>query len=483
MSDGSSEERRRPGSDDAGTDDRWLDALRECSREVLLRLDPELTVLYASVSARRVVGLSAERLIGARLDDFGHPEDLASLLAAAMIARDSGEETSAMFRWHAADAEWRWCEIFFRSGDDAIHASLRDITKYKSIEKAIERVAREWRGTFDAAHDAILMLDRQCRVVRVNRSTLAVFDCEFQDLVGNPLKRLIHDRLGLQDPFGLAEVWAQRRQVRRDVELKTRSTWLRSTLDPILMADGEFAGAVLFLTNITAEKHTEIKLRRSLNEVRQLSSQLQQYREQERRSIARELHDELGHSLTALKMDIAWLIKRLPEGDEDALARGRQVSLSVDRTVAATRRIVSRLRPPVLDDLGLDAALEWLLSDIQRHSEITVKAELSALPERLRGDTATALFHIVQEALTNAIRHSKADTVYVRWEATDDNQFRLRIEDNGKGFDRRAEDGRAHFGLIGIAERVHAFGGQFDIDSAPGCGTRLDVLIPAEVLP
>jgi len=456
--------------------------LAEAAHEMICRLDAGLAILYASPATRRVTGYAPEHLVGARLDDFGHPDDLAALLSSFALAQESGDEASTMFRFRTAEGGWRWCEAFLGVAEDGIRATIRDVEKYKRIEKAIERVAREWRTTFDAAHDAILMLDREGRVVRVNRSTLEIFDCEFQDLVGNPLNRLVNERLKLDDPFGLTEVWQQQQQVRRDVELEARSIWLRSTLDPIMMADGEFSGAVLFLANITAEKQAEIKLRRSLDEVRQLSIRLQDYREQERRSIARELHDELGHALTALKMDIAWLSKRLPETDDAALERGREVAASVDRTVAATRRIVSRLRPPILDDLGLDAALEWLLADFQRHSGLKVDADIESMPERLRGETATALFHVVQEALTNVSRHADASSVKVSWDPADETMWRLRVEDDGKGFDRHDEDGRARFGLIGISERVHAFGGEFEIESRPDRGTRLEVLVPSEAL-
>jgi PAS domain S-box-containing protein len=363
-----------------------------------------------------------------------------------------------------------------------MRCSLLDVTRFKRIELAIERVAREWRSTFDATHDAILMLDAQGSVMRVNRATLELFSCEFQDLVGKPLESLVRDRLKLEDAFGMAKVWQERAQVRQDAELPERSIWVRSTLDPILLPGGALGGAVLFLTDITAEKGAELRLRKTLDEVRRLSSRLRDYRDQERRSIAREVHDELGHALTALKMGVAWLSKRLPEADPDALTRAAELSALIDQTVAATRRLVSRLRPPVLDDLGLDAALEWLLSDFQRNSGLAVEAELSAMPHRLRGDGATGLFHIVQEALTNVLRHAQASRVAVRWAALDDGRFRISIDDDGCGFDREARDYVSGYGLLGISERVHDLGGEYWISSEPGEGTRIDVTVPAEAL-
>jgi len=465
-----------------------LDLLSEASHELVCRLSPEMTVLYASPAAERVVGRPPAQMLGARLDDFSHPADLAGLLAAFALARDSDEETHAMFRFRTVDSEWRWCEIFFRDDGNphGARCSLLDVTRFKHIELAIERVAREWRSTFDATHDAILMLDVRGNVLRVNRATLNLFKCEFQDLVGNPLELLVRERLQLQDAFGMTQVWQSREQVRQDVELPQRSIWLRSTLDPILLPGDanamEIGGAVLFLADITAEKCAELRLRKTLREVRQLSSRLRDYREQERRSIAREVHDELGHALTALKMGVAWLGKRLPESDPEARARAVELSGLIDQTVAATRRLVSRLRPPVLDDLGLDAALEWLLSEFQRNSGLAVEARLASMPQRLRGGGATALYHIVQEALTNVLRHAQASRVSVQWDALDNGHCRISIADDGCGFDQEAKEYAAGFGLLGISERVHDLGGQYEIVSHAGNGTRIVVTVPAEAL-
>ena len=467
------------GQDEAGL----LGLLTEASHELVCRLGPELTVLYASPSALRVVGQRPETLIGLRLDEFGHPDDLAALISAFALARDSDEETAAVCRFRTAEDAWRWCEVFFRGGGSVgLRCTILDVTRFKRIEQAIERVAREWRSTFDAAHDAILMLDAERRILRVNRATLDLFGGGFQDFVGQPLEVVVRDRLGLDDAFGMERAWRDSCQVRLEVELPEESRWLRSSLDPIRSSAEEFGGAVLFLTDITAEKRAELRLRKSLDEVRRLSSRLQDYREQERRSIAREVHDELGHALTAMKMGVAWLRKRIPESDPVAVERATELSDLVDQTVAATRRLVSRLRPPVLDDLGLDAALEWLIGEFQRHSGIPVDARLETMPPRLRGAGATALFHVVQEALTNVARHAGATRATLRWEMVDEAHARVTVEDDGRGFNREAADFVAGFGLLGITERVHGLGGQHEIDSAPGAGTRLVITVPLEVL-
>jgi len=460
--------------------------LAENAREVVSCHGADSTILYASPSAQRVLGFDSSELVGHRLDDFAHPDDLSELLSAFALANEADQESSALFRCRRPDMGWRWCEIFCRgvSPEAAmigeVHATIRDVTKYKRIEKAIERVAKEWRTTFDAANDAVIMLDSGARVMRVNRSTLALFDCSFQDLIGGSLVDVTKARLTLDDPFGIKRAWQERTRVRRDSRIGAREVWLRSTVDIVEGDDGRIDGAVVFVADITNEKAAELRLRASLDEVRDLSAHLQTVREEERRAIAREVHDELGHALTALKMDIAWLVKRIPADDESAIRNGRELGQLVDQTISVVRRIVSELRPPVLDDLGLEAALEWLCEDFKRHHGLEAAFHVSEVPSRLRGDNASAIFRIVQEALTNVSRHAGASRVGVRL-GKDGDGFVLNVEDNGRGFDTEKFRDLAGFGLLGISERVRDLGGTLDIDSKPGAGTRLTIDLPGAV--
>lgn len=461
--------------------------LADNAREMVSRHTVDLTFLYASPASTRVIGYPPEDLIGYRLDDLTHPDDLSAVLSTFAIARDSSETSSAVFRCRAPDKTWRWCEMFCRSdaspdgGTEEIHATIRDVSKYKQIEKAIERVAKEWRSTFDSAQDAILMLDRRANVIRVNLATLRFLDCEFKDLIGKPLSEITRQRLQLDDPFRVEAVWTHKSQARKDLELEDRSIWLRSTVDPILTEDGRIDGAVVFIANITSEKQAEIRLLTTLDEVRELTSHLQTVREEERRSIAREVHDELGHSLTALKMDIAWLVKHVPDCDDEISRRGSELTGLVDQTISSVRRIVSRLRPPVLDDLGLDAALEWLASDFQRYSGVETSIELADIPDRLRGVKASSIFRIVQEALTNVSRHARARHVSIcgRMDASN---YRLVVKDDGRGFERNESAHQPGFGLLGIAERVRDLDGEMHIDTETGKGATLTVILPAEAI-
>lgn len=463
--------------------ERLYRLLADNAREMVSRHTADLTFLYASPAACRVIGYPPEHLVGQRLDDLVHPDDLSSLLSTFALARDIREDSSAVFRCRAPDHQWRWCEVMCRgvldeaTGTEEIHATIRDVTRYKQIEKAIERVAKEWRGTFDSAQDAILMLDRRANIVRVNISTLRLLDCEFRDLIGKPLAEVTRDRLQLTDPFRVRQVWSGESQVRSDLELENRSIWLRSTVNPIKSENGRLEGAVVIIANITTEKQAEIKLLKTLDEVRELSAHLQTVREEERRSIAREVHDELGHALTALKMDIAWLVKHIPDDEGKVQGRGAELTGLVDQTISSMRRIVSRLRPPVLDDLGLDAALEWLTSDFQRYSGVSTEITLSDLPRRFRGPNASCIFRIVQEALTNVSKHAAATQVSITG-GMRGGSYRLVVRDDGQGFEFGADSHRTGFGLLGIAERVRELDGEMEMDTQPGNGAALLITFP-----
>lgn len=457
--------------------------LADNAREMVSRHTADLTFLYASPAASRVIGYPPEHLVGQRLDDLAHPDDLSSVLSTFALARDIRDNSSTVFRCRAPDQRWRWCELVCRgvsdetTGTEEIHATVRDVTRYKQIEKAIERVAKEWRGTFDSAQDAILMLDRRANIIRVNIATLRLLECDFRDLIGQPLVGVTRNRLQLEDPFQVRQVWSGGSQVRTDLQLSRKSIWLRSTVDPIRADDGSLEGAVVFIADITTEKQAEIKLLKTLEEVRELSSHLQTVREEERRSIAREVHDELGHALTALKMDIAWLVKHVPDDDGELNSRGAELAGLVDQTISSMRRIVSRLRPPVLDDLGLDAALEWLTADFQRYSGVEAEITLEDLPDRFRGPEASCIFRIVQEALTNISKHAAASHVSIRG-GMDGDSYRLSVRDDGQGFEPQSQVNRTGFGLLGIAERVRELEGTMEMDSLPGKGTRLLMTFP-----
>lgn len=229
------------------------------------------------------------------------------------------------------------------------------------------------------------------------------------------------------------------------------------------------------LQDITERKRTELALIESRRQLRELSSHQKTLIEEERKRIAREVHDELGQRLTALKMEISLL--RLSFGNNPELLHiAEEMRTLADGTIDVVRQIASNLRPAALD-LGLVAAIEWLAEDLQLRSEIRCELEIGSEEIHMDELPATVAFRVVQESLTNVARHSGASAVRIALREAG-GQLHLRIQDNGKGFDPAAGTPREGFGLLGMRERVLALNGGLQIDSTPGHGTTVSIDIP-----
>jgi two-component system sensor kinase len=192
------------------------------------------------------------------------------------------------------------------------------------------------------------------------------------------------------------------------------------------------------------------------------------------------LHDDLGQQLTALKMDLSWLAHRVP--DENTLPEKIQSMQALTNTsVASLRRIASDLRPTMLDDLGLAPAIEWLAQDFAHRSGVKVHLDISDHALRLTKDAETAIYRIVQESLTNVARHAKASNVFITMTQTE-NGFSLTVRDDGIGLAPGSARKGKSFGLLGMKERVHVFGGAIYMASHADGGTCVEVMLPANVI-
>lgn len=230
----------------------------------------------------------------------------------------------------------------------------------------------------------------------------------------------------------------------------------------------------ILLNDIEARKVLTDELRRSHRELRDLAEHNARVKEDERKRISREIHDELGQGLLALRMDLA----RLARGDTTAVARAQidNALLQIDNTMAAMRTIINELRPAVLD-LGLDVAIEWEVAKFHRRTRIECQLNLTDEVFPLDDDIATALYRIVQESLTNIMRHAQASRVDVGlW--MENGWVFLTIADNGIGIADQCRRKAKSFGLIGISERVYSLGGAFDTESTAGVGTKLTIALP-----
>jgi signal transduction histidine kinase len=216
---------------------------------------------------------------------------------------------------------------------------------------------------------------------------------------------------------------------------------------------------------------------RRIDSQRALTARLQALREEERARVAREIHDELGQTLTVLKMDLAWWTGRLPAEPPALRDMAQRMLALMDTTIQSARRLFTDLRPSILDELGLAAALDWLAKEFQERTGIRCEFAFKEDEGVLDPEMATALFRICQEALSNVARHAGATQVNIRQERQADSLL-LSVEDNGKGITDREIANRKSLGLMGMRERALLLGGEFTIQGRPGAGTTVTVRMP-----
>jgi len=353
----------------------------------------------------------------------------------------------------------------------------------ESMRGALASAQARLVAIVDSAMDAVITVDEQQRIVLFNRAADQVFQVRREDAIGSPLERFIPQRFRGEhhhhiERFGQTGITSRRMgdvttlwALRADgVEFPIEASISQAT-------DLGQRYFTVILRDITVRKQHEDELRRSQRELRELSAQVHEAREEEKTRIARELHDELGQLLTALKMDLASLLPQLRE--PELAARATEMAALLDQTVTATRRISADLRPLMLDDLGLADAATWLVDDFVKRSGIAVSidiAESEALA-RLPAPIATTLYRAVQESLTNIARHSGAKRAWVVF-AVDDGSVHVEVEDDGRGIAPADLAKARSLGLKGMRERIAYLGGSLDIAAAPRGGTRLRLSVP-----
>ncbi|MCF8177014.1 MAG: hypothetical protein K9J74_00755 [Sulfuritalea sp.] len=255
--------------------------------------------------------------------------------------------------------------------------------------------------------------------------------------------------------------------------------WLQIRATTEFDAGGERAihGVIL---DVTALKRAQQDLERSRMELRRLASHRETRVEQERARLAREFHDELGQVLNTARMHLQLLERTLPAVSVDAREAARNIDAMIADAFRSVKAIASGLRPAALN-LGLTAAVEWVAARVLDPASIQYQISCAPEADRLDDDYAIAMFRIIQESLSNIVRHAQAHKVRIAL-SRHESELHLLVEDDGKGFDAKSVDHATHFGLLGISERVKSLGGLLEIDSAPGTGTRLAVKLPQVLL-
>lgn len=362
----------------------------------------------------------------------------------------------------------------------AILGNSMDITEQKEVKETLQELDSLKASILDAAPQAIVGLHN--RIIKfANAAVEDVFGWRPDELIGRSVTlfyrnereaeeigRYFYTTLTNQRTF-VSEFYCRHKNG-DDLLCKMRA----SRIGDILTGDRRI---VITYEDVTEQRKAERELANSQEQLRNLSMHLQSVREKESTRIAMKIHDELGQSLTALQLDLAWLGSRLPPGDLTLTSKIQHMRELIDTTVESMHRISTELRPTLLDDLGLTAAMEWQLQEFRERTGIHYKARLNLKEGFIERELATALFRIFQEVLTNIARHAEATSIRVNLTKKGDGLY-LDVSDNGKGITKEQIDNPKSFGIIGIRERVNFWGGAISITGKPGKGTDIKVRIP-----
>ena len=351
-------------------------------------------------------------------------------------------------------------------------------------EQRTETTQAQLESIVDSAMDAIITIDENQRIVLFNRAAEQVFRTTRERALGSTLDHFLPARFRGAHRAHVAHFGRTGVTSRRMGDITT--LWglredgsefpLEASISQVVEQGRRYFTVIL--RDITRRKAAEAALVRSREELRELSARVLEAREEEKTRIARELHDELGQLLTALKMDLSSVLQA-SDTNADLKEKLNAMGSLLDQTVSATRRISADLRPLMLDDLGLADAAQWLVDDFSRRAGVQVRVEMSG-EEALRGldgKLATALYRAIQESLTNIARHSGAKNAWLLL-AAQGGRVEFEVEDDGRGIGPEDLAKARSLGLKGMRERIAYFGGEMSVERAPRGGTRVRLQVP-----
>ncbi|NQT23867.1 PAS domain S-box protein [candidate division KSB1 bacterium] len=356
--------------------------------------------------------------------------------------------------------------------------SVIEMALYKHrIEKKLKQ-NQAWLSTIlTSLGEAIIVTDAEGAVQFINPKGEEISGYKQDEVIGNRLEEYIHFQ---DEKTGAPIIWNPIKEIKSQTgldQLKVLNLISKSgsiipieeTVAPILDDLDQLIGIVTIFRDVTRQREYQQRLR-------EFSAYLQTVQENERTHIAREIHDELGQTLTALKMDVSWLRRKIEDIPIHIEQKMSMMTELIDQTILRVKKITSELRPGLLDDLGLAAAIEWQSDEFSKRTEIPCRVMIRPEDLTLNNLLSTSLFRVFQEALTNIMRHANATEVEVNL-IKHTHEVELKIKDNGCGIQKSQINDPKSFGLIGIRERIQFIGGHVHIHGIKGKGTTIQVLI------
>ena len=470
--------------------------LAESADDYIYLFSGDLRVEYVNKAGARVLKRGVDEIMGHTTDELFPPETVELQRASLLRTTETGQvlATEAIQQFPMGD---RWLStklvpVRNEAGDVvSVLGVSRDITERKQAEKALRESETRHRTLFDQANDLILVLELppdQPPIIRdANQVALSALGYTRDELCDKPISfveavdlpaALILERQRKVREKGHAVFEVQHR--RKDGS----AFFVEASIREITI--GKQRLAISIERDLTERRRADEDMGRSREELQRLAARLQSTREEERTSLARELHDNLGQLLTAVKLDLGWLGRHLLADEDHRKQQAKQEKLSglgtlIDQAYGVVRRVSLGLRPSGIDELGLWPALEEEAARFTERTGIACNLRPCKTPWWPKEHaTPIALFRIVQEALTNVLRHAEATAVVISCTPSSEGFHTFSIVDNGRGIDTAQAASPSSIGLIGMRERAHSFGGQISVSGAPGKGTTVTVTIPAQ---
>jgi len=450
--------------------------------------DPNGKLLLVNQAGARAMSSTPEALVGRSLHDF--------------VSRDYAEKLLSRHRRVLeldAGAQYE-DQIEIKKGKRWYRSILQPVKHPDGKPIGVQVVSHDITDLMEAERE---LMDRDARLRLMVRQIPAIIwttdnELRFTSSVGAGLGSLnlrpdevvgktLYDYFGTNDP-DFMPIAMHRRSLQGEptsYELKWGQGVWEAQIEPLRDETGEIIGCLAIALDISERKRTEEEIKSSRAQLRRLARRLHEVREEESAAISREIHDELGQALTGFKLNLSWVERRCEpdfgSGDtKEIINKIRRMYVDIDSTIESVRKIAAQLRPRILDDMGLLGAIEWKLQDFENSTGVKCRINQVGLGDgesRLDSPRSTAVYRIFTETITNVGRHAEATRVDVELRSGG-GMFMLEVRDDGRGMPRDELKEPKGLGILGMRERAQAFGGDVDIDSDPGKGTSVRVLIP-----
>jgi PAS domain S-box-containing protein len=387
---------------------------------------------------------------------------------------------------YCKDGSVKELEISFTTTENLLYVTFNDVTERNSFLRALHENEKKFRNISEQLPIPICVFSDSGETRFLNNAFIETFGYTRQDI---PTRKEWLNKAYPDENYRNVVIQAREHAIHR-IQTKTRKTLLCQF--EVTCKDGskkhiEFSiskgdkNLYVVANDVTGKVKAERELKESHRQLRELSSYLENIREEERKHISREIHDELGQQLTLLKLDLMQMTKKLKPEEGEMIEKMKQADQLLAETMRSVRKIATQLRPSILDNLGLVSALEWQSREFEKNFGIHCVFESLLYDPQFTAKQSNALFRIYQEALTNIARHAGATRVDAVL-SQEENRIVLEIRDNGKGFNPDDMASKKTLGLKGMQERALMIDGDFHIESAPGKGTYIQISIPILII-